>query len=180
MASILVVEDDPSTQLVIVVNLEKEGHRVVAYSNGAQAMERIYHVQPDLLITDIQVPGMDGFALVEAVRKDPKWSSLPIIVLTALSNRANYRVGMTAGADDYLTKPFSLAELRQAVQTQLKRVSMVQEAQRETVQHIVEQEKEKLAESYEKNCTNWCPPRLGTWIWKNSGWAQRPRSCTPA
>ncbi|MEN9886667.1 MAG: hypothetical protein RL758_1245 [Pseudomonadota bacterium] len=150
MASILVVEDDPSTQLVIVANLEKDGHRVVAFSDGVQALTRIEHVQPDVLITDIQVPGMDGYALVERLRGDPRWASLPIIMLTALSQRVNYRVGMTAGADDYLTKPFSLAELRQAVHAQLKRVQRLQEVQRETVQTIVEQEKEKIAAQFEK------------------------------
>jgi CheY-like chemotaxis protein len=150
MATILVVEDDPSTQLVIVVNLEKEGHRVVALSDGARALEQIHRIAPDLLITDIQVPGMDGYDLAKRLREDPQWASLPIILISSLAQRANFRVGMTVGADDYLTKPFSLAELRQAVQTQLKKTTMMHEVQREAVQQAVEVEREKMAARYEK------------------------------
>jgi DNA-binding response OmpR family regulator len=150
MATIYVVEDDASTLLLIVSALEKLGHRVVTSGNGRTALAQIPEITPDLLITDINVPGMDGYTLVRELRANPVFATLPVIMLSSMTQRANVRIGMTAGADDYITKPFSLAELREAVDAQLRRKSQLQGAQTEAIKTAVEDLREELSVTYEQ------------------------------
>lgn len=150
MATIYVVEDDASTLLLIVSALEKLGHRVVTSGNGRTALGQIPEITPDLLITDINVPGLDGYTLVRELRANPLFATLPVIMLSSMAQRANVRIGMTAGADDYITKPFSLAELREAVDAQLRRKTQLQGAQTEAIKTAVEDLREELAVTYEQ------------------------------
>ena len=91
-------------------------------SDGVEAMRLLKSQHVDLLITDVQMPGMDGFALLMQVRKDPYLAGLPLILISAQDDRSSVRKGMASGADDYLTKPFSADELIQTVESRLQRL----------------------------------------------------------
>ena len=91
-------------------------------SDGVEAMRLLKSQHVDLLITDVQMPGMDGFALLMQVRKDPYLAGLPLILISAQDDRSSVRKGMFSGADDYLTKPFSPEELIQTVESRLRRL----------------------------------------------------------
>ncbi len=125
MALIVVCEDDASTRTLITAILTKAGHQVEAFDNGLMGFARLCDGDVELLISDVQMPGKDGFALVSDVRDDKELLNLPCILLTSLAERAHMRVGMTSGADDYVTKPFQPSELLEAVNSQLKRAMQV-------------------------------------------------------
>ncbi|UUZ69584.1 response regulator [Polaromonas sp. P2-4] len=80
--------------------------------NGADGLLLVRNHQPELVISDIQMPVMDGFAMLQALRAEPALLAIPVILLTSLQERAHMRIGMTSGADDYITKPFRPGELR--------------------------------------------------------------------
>jgi DNA-binding response OmpR family regulator len=154
MATIVVCEDDASTRSLICALLSKEGHQVEAFDNGLKGFARLQEGDVELLISDVQMPGKDGFALVAQVREDKQLLDLPCILLTALQERAHMRVGMTSGADDYVTKPFQPRELLDAVDSQLKRALQVHmlhvnETQR-TVSAALGERTNELMEVFEK------------------------------
>jgi CheY-like chemotaxis protein len=124
MAVIAVMEDDAGTRLLISSVLKKDGHEVLAAADGAQGLALVRGQPPDLVISDVQMPGLNGFDMLAQMRQDPKLAGIPVILLTSLQERAHMRIGMTTGADDYITKPFRAAELRQAVDAQLNRRSV--------------------------------------------------------
>lgn len=121
MAAILVVEDDPAIRNNIARLLQLEGHGVTAAADGLQGLACARREPPDLVITDINMPGLDGFALAQALRAEPALATTPILMLTALDDRASMRRGMSAGADDYLAKPFTRVELLEALQGLLRK-----------------------------------------------------------
>jgi len=121
MAVIAVMEDDAGTRLLISSVLKKDGHEVLAAEDGAQGLALVRGQAPDLVISDVQMPGMNGFDMLAQMRQDPRLAEVPVILLTSLQERAHMRIGMTTGADDYITKPFRAAELRQAVHAQLNK-----------------------------------------------------------
>ncbi len=121
MALIVVCEDDATTCAIITAVLTKAGHHVESFGNGQDGYERLLEGDAELLISDVQMPGKDGFALVAQVREDKRLMEMPCILLTSLQARSHMRTGMTSGADDYVTKPFKPAELIDAVNSQLKR-----------------------------------------------------------
>jgi DNA-binding response OmpR family regulator len=121
MALIVVCEDDASTRTLIVAVLVKAGHLVEAFDNGLKGYARLIEGDVELLISDVQMPGKNGFALVSDLREDKQLTALPCILLTSLQERSHMRIGMTSGANDYVTKPFKPAELLDAVNSQLKR-----------------------------------------------------------
>lgn len=121
MALIVVCEDDATTRTIITAVLTKAGHQVEAFADGLAGYARLLEGDAELLISDVQMPGKDGFALVAQVREDKRLMELPCILLTSLQARAHMRIGMTSGADDYVTKPFQPIELIDAVSSQLKR-----------------------------------------------------------
>ncbi|MGD8397265.1 MAG: response regulator [Anaerolineae bacterium] len=125
---ILVVEDEPHILEIVCLLLEDEGYRVLKAFNGKEAFEMASREMPDLIISDIKMPGMDGFTLCERVRRNPDMVQMPFIFLTAKGERADVRRGMVLGADDYLTKPFEPDELIAAVATRLSRVAETQAA----------------------------------------------------
>jgi DNA-binding NarL/FixJ family response regulator len=101
---------------------------VVTTSTDGNAALKILRAEPvDLLVTDIQMPTMDGMALLEEIRQDPHLSGLPLIFATGRNDRASMRTGMVSGADDYLTKPYSGEELLAAIEARLKRTPPAQE-----------------------------------------------------
>lgn len=116
MTTLLIVEDDAAIRNNIARLLKLEGYDVHVAGNGREGLERARAVRPELLITDINMPEMDGFALLQAVRADAALATTAVLMLTALDDRASMRRGMTAGADDYLAKPFTRFELLEALE----------------------------------------------------------------
>jgi DNA-binding response OmpR family regulator len=111
MKRVLIVEDDPDIVELITHYLEAEDLRVDALANGADAFNRLKDESYDLLVLDLQLPGVDGLSLCAALRRDPDTESLPIIMLTARGDESDRVVGLEVGADDYVVKPFSPKEL---------------------------------------------------------------------
>ena len=115
---ILAVDDDPQLLRLVTKNLQLEGYDVEAASDGQQALDQIEAAKFDLVILDVMMPKLDGFAVCERVRE---FSNVPIIILTALGQDHDKIRGLDLGADDYLTKPFSVAELLARVRAVMRR-----------------------------------------------------------
>ncbi|HEY0736633.1 MAG TPA: response regulator transcription factor [Herpetosiphonaceae bacterium] len=115
---VLVVDDEPRIVNFVRMNLELEGCRVIAASNGREALERIRDNLPDLVLLDIMMPGMDGF---EVLRRLRQFSTVPVIVLTAKDQEDDRIQGLELGADDYIGKPFSHRELLSRIRAVLRR-----------------------------------------------------------
>ena len=127
LQTILVVEDDPILRQVISSILEGKGHRVLETSDSEAALSELKESSPHLILSDVMMPGMDGFMFYEQVRANPAWSQIPFIFLTARDQQTDIRHGMELGADDYLTKPFEPEELLAAVRIRLARATESQE-----------------------------------------------------
>jgi len=125
MAKILIVEDDRAIILGLRENLAFEGHTVTEATRGDEALARLAVAKPDLLILDIMLPGISGFEVCRRVRKEDR--RLPILMLTARSDEVDKVMGLDLGADDYLTKPFSLSELLARVRALLRRTQSSEE-----------------------------------------------------
>jgi two-component system, OmpR family, KDP operon response regulator KdpE len=117
---ILVVDDEPQITRVLRTALVSNGHEVSIAQNGMDALELFLKVQPELVITDLAMPAMDGIELTRAVRER---SSIPVIVLSVRSQDAQKVAALDEGADDYMTKPFSIQELLARVRVQMRRVA---------------------------------------------------------
>src|SRR4029077_8192598 len=127
MAQILIVEDEESLLQTLRYNLSRAGHDVRLSTNGSQALDMIRGNPPELVVLDLMLPGLDGLDLCRAVRADtgnPNVSHVPILMLTARDEEIDKVVGLEVGADDYLTKPFSMHELLARVKAQLRRADM--------------------------------------------------------
>jgi two-component system, OmpR family, alkaline phosphatase synthesis response regulator PhoP len=111
MPRILAVDDEPNIVRLIEVNLTRHGYQVETANNGVQALEKIRASRPDLVVSDVMMPEMDGFELLSSIRRDPALESLPVIMLTAKAGDKDVMSGYSRGADMYLTKPFNPAEL---------------------------------------------------------------------
>ncbi|HAF61830.1 MAG TPA: DNA-binding response regulator [Anaerolineaceae bacterium] len=123
---ILVVEDDLTLQETLVYNLSRQGYAVETASDGNMAVEIVQQNHPDLILLDIMLPGMDGFEVCRIIRKN---FTIPILMLTARDDEIDRVVGLEVGADDYLTKPFSMRELIARVKALLRRSRIMQEDQ---------------------------------------------------
>jgi diguanylate cyclase (GGDEF)-like protein len=119
--TVLVVDDDPDIARFIEVNLRTHGFDVHLASDGVVALERAYEVRPALVLVDVMMPRMDGFQVVERLRADPRTATISIIILTAKALTADKVLGLTAGADDYIIKPFDPVELVARVKGTLRR-----------------------------------------------------------
>ncbi len=129
---ILIVEDERDLVRLLKYNLDKEGFRVSAVSDGSLVLAEMRREEPDLLVLDLMLPGMDGLEICRQVRRHDRYSSIPILMLTARSDEADRVVGLEIGADDYVTKPFSMRELIARVRALLRRREPL--AQRNSVQ----------------------------------------------
>lgn len=116
--TVLVADDDPQLLRLIMRNLQLEGYEALAASDGRQALDAIEAHVPDLVLLDVMMPQMDGFTVAERVRE---FSSVPIVIVTARGQDQDKIRGLDAGADDYLTKPFSVDELLARVRAVLRR-----------------------------------------------------------
>jgi len=115
---ICIVDDEPKILRFVSANLKSIGYEVTTMSSGEELFEKLDLVSPDLILLDIMMPGQDGFHVLEKLRK---FSNVPVIMLTARSNSEDKVHGLNVGADDYLTKPFSLDELFARVNAVLRR-----------------------------------------------------------
>jgi DNA-binding response OmpR family regulator len=121
---ILVVEDELSLQETLAYNLKRQGYEVETTGNGLEALEIARRDHPDLLLLDIMLPGMDGFEVCRVLRQE---MTTPVLMLTARDDEIDRVVGLEVGADDYLTKPFSMRELMARVKALLRRVRLIRE-----------------------------------------------------
>ena len=138
---ILVVEDEPSLQETLAYNLKKQGYEVSTSGDGRMALDLARSFQPDMVILDVMLPGMDGFEVCRILRKE---TNIPILMLTARDDEIDRVVGLEIGADDYLTKPFSMRELMARVKAQLRRSQIVHEEMGKLQQKIGEPPHEVL------------------------------------
>jgi DNA-binding response OmpR family regulator len=122
LRKILVVEDDQTLADVLQYNLSKEGYKALVAIDGIRALEVARQERPDLIILDIMLPGLDGFEVCHILRKE---MDTPILMLTAKVEEVDKVVGLELGADDYITKPFSLRELLARIRAMLRRSEMV-------------------------------------------------------
>lgn len=125
---ILVVEDHTPLQMAIQGVLQAEGYTVVTAVDGAQALQVMEEAMPDLIVADIVMPGMDGYAFYHAVRSRSEWTSIPFIFLTAKAQREDVLKGKALGVEDYLVKPLDPESLLVTVRARLERTQAVQES----------------------------------------------------
>ena len=117
---ILIAEDEPSLRENLQMMLEMEGFEVQLARDGQEALDQVRDAPPDLVLTDVMMPVLDGYALICQLRADPATAAIPIIVLTAKAEQGDVEMGLSLGADAHLVKPYRRAELLEAVQAQLK------------------------------------------------------------
>lgn len=127
---ILVVEDDLDLVELLRFNLTSAGFSVVVAVDGAEALKKARSIQPDLILLDLMLPELDGFAVCEILRRDSSTTAIPIIILTALSSQLARLAGMGAGANDYITKPFSPKHLLVRIESFLSPLPAVQTVSR--------------------------------------------------
>jgi two-component system alkaline phosphatase synthesis response regulator PhoP len=108
---ILVVEDDQDLAELLSFNLRNAGFAIGTAGDGVEALKKARSAVPDLILLDLMLPELDGFAVCEILRRDPATALVPIIMLTAMSGELARVAGLEAGANDYMTKPFSLRQL---------------------------------------------------------------------
>jgi DNA-binding response OmpR family regulator len=121
---ILVVEDEPSLQETLDYNLTRQGYQVETVGDGQAALEAARTGNPDLIVLDIMLPILDGFEVCRILRQE---MNVPILMLTARDDEIDRVIGLEMGADDYLTKPFSMREFLARVKAQLRRVRLIRE-----------------------------------------------------
>lgn len=141
---IFIVEDEPDILRAIEYNLRKEGFETESASDGNIAMEKIIAKPPDLAILDIMLPGLDGISLCKTLRASKKTANLPIIMLTARSLEIDKITGLESGADDYITKPFSIKELIARIRTVLRRTRINSDSQEKLKSEDLEIDVEKV------------------------------------
>ena len=127
MKKILVVEDAQSLRKDILEMLGFEGFNAIGAENGLMGVERARQEMPDLVVCDIMMPGLDGFGVLEELRRDPATATIPFIFLTARTDRVDIRQGMGLGADDYLTKPFTASKLLNTVHARLEKHELIEQ-----------------------------------------------------
>ncbi len=121
MQRILIVEDEPDVAGLVAFNLERAGYDPIVAHDGLGGLDLAFKERPDLIVLDLMLPGKDGYAVFKDLRRDNRTSTTPVIMLTARAQTEDRIQGLEAGADDYLTKPFSPKELILRVQSVLRR-----------------------------------------------------------
>jgi DNA-binding response OmpR family regulator len=121
---VLIVEDDPTLLETLEYNLKRQGYEVYTAADGRVALEVARQEHPDVMVLDVMLPGLDGFEVCRILRRE---MSIPILMLTARADEVDKIVGLEVGADDYLTKPFSMRELVARVKALLRRVRLIRE-----------------------------------------------------
>lgn len=145
---ILLVDDNHIARETITALLAPDGHHIVEAGTGREALDLAWELRPDLVLLDVMMPGMDGYAVCASLRSDPRTVAVPIILITALDDRTSRVRGLEAGADDFLSKPIDSADLRARVRTvtrlnryrllfeEQRRADLLEEAQRHTAHEL--------------------------------------------
>ena len=153
MSLILLIEDEPTQRLTARLALIKAGHDVLEAADGERGLDLVHARRPDLIVCDVGLPGLNGIEVVAALRGNANTVDIPIVIMTAMADRAHMRVAMTSGADDFIAKPFSPSELRDAVSTVLaKREALrgqMANSMKAEIETTLERQKEALAVKYE-------------------------------
>jgi DNA-binding response OmpR family regulator len=123
-STILIVDDEDAVQKLLTYPLEREGFRVLQARDGEEALERFRGSRVDLVVLDVMLPKLDGLEVIKRLRAE---STVPVIMLTARDDELDKVLGLELGADDYITKPFSIREFRSRVRALLRRASIVRE-----------------------------------------------------
>jgi DNA-binding response OmpR family regulator len=129
--NILIVDDEPHLAFLLAVVLAEAGYDAHAIDNGRDALESVHRDPPDLMLLDVQMPGLDGFEVATRLKADPATASIPIIMLSAMAGRGARVIGLESGAEDYLAKPFDPAELLARVRNLLRLRENAMEAGRQ-------------------------------------------------
>src|SRR5262245_10269348 len=126
MAKILIVDDEPALVSTIGYNLRRDGHEVLTAGDGVRALDLARRERPDVIVLDLMLPKLDGLDVCRAIRQSPAVAlrSVPILILTARADEVDKVVGLEIGADDYVTKPFSMRELLARLKAMLRRSQM--------------------------------------------------------
>lgn len=133
---VLLIEDEPVLRENISELLEMNQFEVLSLDSGEKVIQMLGLFKPDLILCDIKMPRYDGYWVLNEVRKHNGYISTPFIFISAKVDRRDVRVGMDLGADDYLTKPFSLEELLSAIQARLSRATSIEEANVSPAEHV--------------------------------------------
>jgi signal transduction histidine kinase len=128
MQKILVIDDEPPLRQLIMAALKVKGYSIFEAENGSIGVQLAKAHLPDLILCDVMMPKMDGYAVLAALRQDTNTASIPCVLMTGRPDSAGMRHGMTLGADDYLAKPFSIEELNASVAARLKKAQMLKQA----------------------------------------------------
>lgn len=148
MTRVLVVEDNANLAFGLTRSLESEGYEVEAAEDGSKGFDLARNTNPDLVVLDLMLPGMDGYTILKKLRAEGK--DVPVLILTARGEEADKVFGFRLGADDYVTKPFSLSELLARVQAILRRAKSGERRDGETVEEFGEVSINTLARSVRK------------------------------
>jgi len=122
---ILVVDDDAELVELISFNLKQAGYAIGTASNGVDAIKKAHSLEPDLIVLDVMMPELDGFAVCEILRRDTATASIPIMMLTAISSELGRLAALGSGATDFVTKPFSPRILVGRIEDLLKKASIL-------------------------------------------------------
>ena len=125
---ILLVEDEPAVRTIAEGILSSFGFAVTAVSDGSEALAALDAARPDVILSDIRMPVIDGFQLRQRIRSDPIWSNIPFIIVSAKAESADVRMGMSLGADDYVIKPYRPADIRNTIEVRVRRAKQVSRA----------------------------------------------------
>lgn len=128
MKKILVIDDDDTLRSNTALYLQMSGFEIIVAENGAEGVRLARKNLPDLVICDITMPGMDGYAVIENLSKTPETAIIPFIFLTAKSEKEDFRMGMQLGADDYIAKPFNFDDLISAINIRLQKQEAIAKA----------------------------------------------------
>ncbi|MBF0229116.1 MAG: response regulator [Desulfamplus sp.] len=125
--TILIVDDEEDILELVKYNLEKEGYKTILALTGEDALKLATDIQPDLIVLDLMLPGMDGFEVTKILRKDSLTAHIPIVMLTAKGEESDIVTGLELGANDYMSKPFSPRELVARIRAILRRIPIQNE-----------------------------------------------------
>ncbi len=139
--NVLVIEDDARWRMWIETHLQSAGHTVHAAPDGQAGLELARQIKPEIILCDIEMPRLDGFGVLEAIRQQPGLNRIPLIFLTSRNARTDQRKGMVLGADDYITKPFSREELLAGINSVLEKRAVLTER----LNHYTEEYRRELA-----------------------------------
>ncbi|MFZ5887154.1 MAG: HD domain-containing phosphohydrolase [Chloroflexota bacterium] len=152
ISTILIVDDDPANRETLLSMLEPEGYQLATAENGWQALEQAKTIQPDVILLDVMMPGMNGFEVCRQIRAEQKLAEVPILFLTALDDHDSRITGIAAGGDDFITKPFNRHELRTRLRTitQLNRFHKLLDERKK-----LEEAHRQLLNAYDQTIEGW-------------------------